>query len=78
MSATWFDRDVADYRAILRPSPDVRRRKGILRRIRAAFVPASQREADRHMARLLRQSNQSLRRNAGDPRAVVTSERGER
>jgi hypothetical protein len=60
MSATWFDRDVADYRAILRPSPDVRRRKGILRRIRTAFVPASQREADRHMARLLRQSGGRL------------------
>ncbi len=60
MSATYFDRDVADYRAILRPAPAVRQRKGILRRIRAAFLQASQREADRHMARLLRQSGGRL------------------
>ena len=60
MSATWFDRDVADYRAILRSSPADGRLKGILCRIRAAFLPASQREAHRQMARLLRQSGGRL------------------
>ena len=60
MSATWFDRDLADCRAGVRASPDAARRKGILHRIRAAFLPASQREAHALMARLLRQSGGRL------------------
>jgi hypothetical protein len=60
MSATWFDRDVADCRAVVRASQDAARRKGILHRIRAALLPASQREAHALMARLLRQSGGRL------------------
>jgi hypothetical protein len=60
MSATWFDRDVADHRAILRRSAATDRRRDILSRLRALFVPASQREAHQHMARLLRRSGGRL------------------
>jgi hypothetical protein len=60
MSATWFNRDVAEYRAIPRSSRAAGWRKEILRRIRAAFLPASQREARCQMARLLRQSGGRL------------------
>jgi hypothetical protein len=60
MSATWFDRDVADHRAILRRSVATDRRREILSRLRALFVPPSQREAHQHMARLLRRSGGRL------------------
>jgi hypothetical protein len=60
MSATWFDRDVADHRVILRVSSATGRRRGIVGRLRALFVPASQREAHQHMARLLRRSGGRL------------------
>ena len=61
MSATWFGRDAAEYRAILQGSAaTAARRKDILSRLRALFVPASQREAHQHMARLLRRSGGRL------------------
>jgi hypothetical protein len=60
MSATWFDRDVANHRIILRVSSATGRRRGIVGRLRALFVPASQREAHQHMARLLRRSGGRL------------------
>jgi hypothetical protein len=60
MSATWFDRQAADYRAILRGSAVTVRRRDILSRLRGLFVPASQREAHQHMARLLRRSGGRL------------------
>jgi len=60
MSATWLDRDIANCRAIRQPPANADRRKSILRRIRAAFLPASQREAHRLMVHLLRQSGGRL------------------
>jgi hypothetical protein len=60
MSATWLARDIANCRGIRRQPANADRRKSILRRIRAAFLPASQREAHRLMARLLRQSGGRL------------------
>ena len=60
MSAIWFDRDLAGYRVVPRPSTEANWRKSILRRIRAAFLSAPGDEADRHMTRLLRQSGGRL------------------
>jgi len=60
MSATCFGRDAAEYRAILRGSAATTERTDILSRVRALFVPASQREAHQHMARLLRRSGGRL------------------
>ena len=60
MSATWFGWDVADHRAFPRVSPAAGHRRGILRRLRALFVPACQREAHQHMACLLRRSGGRL------------------
>jgi hypothetical protein len=60
MSVTWFDRRAAAYRAILRGPPATTPRRDILSRLRALFVPASQREAHQHMARLLRRSGGRL------------------
>jgi hypothetical protein len=60
MSATWFDRYVADHRAIPRVSPATPRRRGILRRLRALFLPAAQRETHEQMTRLLRRSGGRL------------------
>jgi|AmaraimetFIIA100_FD_contig_81_97848_length_1179_multi_3_in_0_out_0_3 hypothetical protein len=60
MSATWFGRDTAESRAILRGSAATARRRDILSRLRALFVPTSQREAHQHTARLLRRSGGRL------------------
>jgi hypothetical protein len=60
MSATCFGRDAAEYRAILRGSAAAAPRTDILRRLRALFMPAAQREAHQHMVRLLRQSGGRL------------------
>ena len=60
MSATWFGPHVAESRAILRGSAATARRRDILNRLRALFVPASQREAHQQMARLLRRSGGRL------------------
>ena len=60
MSATWFSRDAAESRAILRGSAATARRRDILSWLRALFVPACQREAHQHMACLLRRSGGRL------------------
>jgi len=58
MSATWFGPDVAESRAIGSAATALRR--DILSRLRALFVPACQREAHQHMARLLSRSGGRL------------------
>jgi hypothetical protein len=60
MSTNWFGRDAAECRAILRGSAATAQRRDILSRLRALFVPTSQREAHQHMARLLRRSGGRL------------------
>lgn len=60
MSVTWFGRDGAQYRAILRGAAATAPRTDILSRLRALFVPTAQREAHQHMVRLLRGSGGRL------------------
>ena len=60
MSATWFGRDAAEYRGILRGAAAPDRRSDILSRLRALLMPAVQREAQELMERLLRRSGGRL------------------